>query len=141
MTSLTIAQQSRILTLVSMGVSMRKIASIEKISYSTVSRLHCKILHKPNLPLRVKLGYPRLICKRSERRISRFVLSGTFQTAIDVQNSLKMNQLHNISDHTIRKALRRCGFRSRIKKKKPLLKPEHRKRRLLFAKKNTEIGL
>ena len=57
------------------------------------------------------------------------------QTAKSINNYYKNNENLNVSTKTIRRIFRREGLIARIKTKKLFLKPEHKKRRLEFARK------
>lgn len=72
---------------------------------------------------------------RQERNIVRLVSSGRCTTATEAQRCLKSEYNFDISAQSIRRALKRNGLQSRVRRKKPLLRVRHRQRRLAFARK------
>ena len=136
MVRLSPSQKVKIVTLVDMGLSRREVARREGISASTVSRLCTKAKPQSSHRLSAKLGRPCLLDDRHKRRISRLVTSGQCQTAIDIVRVLRAEEDMKISVSTVRRALSSIGFKARIKRRKPLLTPEHKKRRLAFARKH-----
>ncbi|GES88198.1 IS630 family transposase [Rhizophagus clarus] len=108
-------ERVRAITLLEEGYSSRKVAKKlgNNINYTSILRLK----------------------KKYEETGSVKVMSNDCTTAVDVKRSLKVNEKIEVSANTIHRVLKRNGFRSRVKQKKPLLSKKHHKTRLTFAKK------
>ena len=64
------------------------------------------------------------------------IKSGKYTTTAEaVKDHLENEENETVSSETVRNVFKRAGLVARIKRKKPLLKAEHRKRRLKFARK------
>jgi transposase len=129
------AKRARVCCLVEEGYSIYEIAEREDIHPSTVSRISKRYAGSNDYTDKPRSGRPRAFDKREERKIMRALSSGACQTAVDIAASLRFNDGIDVSPQTIRRVLKRNGLDARIKRKKPLLKKTHRKRRLEFAKK------
>jgi transposase len=132
---LSLEKRTRISVLLEEGYTSRQIAFREKVAHSTVIRINQKLKLTGNLQNRPKTGRPRLFNKRYERRIIRYILTGDCSTAVDIQNKLKIHEEIDVSAETIRRILKRNGFKSKIKSKKPFLSKKHKRQRLNFAQK------
>lgn len=114
------------------GLSYRETARELNISVKAVSNIH----HRNNLkPSICKNGRKRIFSKRQQRTMSRLILSGEAKTATNVQ--FIMATAHNVqaSISTVKRELKRAGFKAKKKVKKPLISKRVRKLRLEFAKK------
>ena len=130
MVYLSIEQRSRIYALLEEGYPSRYVADKEGVSQSTVIRIkQCKVTtgtfkNKP------KVGRPRLLTGRHERKVLRFITTGECTNAVAIQKNLKTEENIEVSDSTVKRTLRRNGLSSRIKRKKPYLRKKHRFARL-----------
>lgn len=122
--------KNQIQNLISKGHSIRHIAASIGVSKSTVSRLRTELTHKPTS---LFTGRPHLLSRRQESTIARFLSTGKIVTAVDAKKYLDANGLASVSSSTIQRSLRRSGLHSRIRRKVPLLRVTHRKKRLDFA--------
>jgi transposase len=120
----------QIKNLISEGHSVRHIAASVGVSKSTVSRLRTELPQKKKT---LVIGRPRLLSRRQESTIARFLTTGKIVTAVDAKKYLDSNELASVSSSTIQRSLRRNGLRSRIRRKVPLLRATHRRKRLEFA--------
>jgi hypothetical protein len=102
------------------------IAKKFSISPSTISKYRKKFHIPPSLN---KGGRPRVLDEKVRRRLVHCILSGRVDTAPEVNRLLQLN----VSDQTVRNALRLAGLRARTKAKKPLLHKRHLRARLDFA--------
>jgi transposase len=128
-------KRARIAALLSTGLSTRDIARREQVSQSTVARLRHVDYASRDYKDAPRSGRPRRLTDRHERSIVRVLASGECQTAVDVQSHLRAHANVSVSANTVRRVLRRRGFASRVKRKKPFLTEKHRRNRLAFAKK------
>ena len=134
MPRLTLEQRARIILLFEEGYTSRQIATREKVAQSTVIDTRKRMQVTGNLHDKQRSGRPRLLSKRHERRIVRYISSGECSTAVDIQKKLKIDDQIDISAETIRRILKKNGLKSKIKCKKPYLSKKHQKKRLMFAK-------
>ena len=125
-------KQNDLIALLNQGLSTRKIASQLRIGKSTVWKIRKQFVPELKLPAK---GRPRSINPRQENQIIRSLASGRIDTAADAQRNLSNDHKTNVSVQTVRNMLKRKGLKSCVKIKKPLLKPQHKKQRMAFAKK------
>jgi transposase len=132
---LTTEEKVKAITLIEEGYSYRLVALRlgNNVQPSTIQRLKKKYDETSDVKNRPVSGRPRLLTNRDERTVVRRIITNEYSTAIDVQKSLKTNEKLEVSTNTIRRVLKRNGFKARIKTKKPLLSKIHRKKRLEFA--------
>lgn len=126
--------RSSIQALSQAGLSNVKIARQLQISVSTVGRTLKRIQELGNLSDRPRSGRPGVLSDRQKRLIPRLLRSGSIQNASQVRKKLELDYGINTSVSTVQRSLRSLGYVSRIKKKRPLLTAQHKKRRLAFAK-------
>ena len=124
--------RSPIVSLLLSGHSTRAVAAQTGVSQSTVSNIARKEFVNRQY---CSAGRPRLVTSRLERRIVRMVETGEVNTAVEVKQQLETTAESHVSTQTVRRILKRNGMRSRVKPKKPLLRPRHRRQRLEFAQK------
>jgi transposase len=115
------------------GYSYNKVASQLSMSKATVRRI--KKAHLPDLGP-APAGRPKLLSNHQIRYIVRKVTSGQLDTAVDVAKHLQKTAQVHLSVDTVKRALKKGGLKSAVKKKKPLLRPKHLKDRLAFANKH-----
>lgn len=136
----SLEKRLKIIKMVKMGLSYRKIAEKMKCCHRTVSRLHVKY-KKTNSVATVKgQGRKKVTSEREDRLISRLIVSGECDNATQVRRNLSRNNGVNISSRTIRRRLRKVGLRARVKCKKPRLSTAHTKHRLEWAKERVNWG-
>jgi transposase len=80
-------------------------------------------------------GRPKSLTFRHERQIAHLTSSGKILTAVDIQKHLQSSKLASTSTGTIRNSLKRMGLRARVRRRAPLLRPIHRRKRLDFCNK------
>jgi transposase len=122
MVRISTEKRSRIYTLVQEGYPTRFIAEKENIAQSSVVRIKKKVETTGSVKDLPKSGRPRIFTGRNERNIINMLVSGECSTAVDIQKNLKTHAKINVSTNTVKRTLRRNGFSSRIKRKKPYLK-------------------
>ena len=116
------------------GKGYRKISKELDLSLSTVGNIIRKYKNSEhavaNLP---RSGRPRKLTDGNARWISRKVQKSPFVTRGEIQSELKEAGI-DVKKDTISRALNRCGLLSRSPRKAPLLKRQHVKARLNYAK-------
>lgn len=130
--------KSRIISLLQAGQSVRHISRVTGASSSTIGRLRSTV---PRLQQEGKNGRPRILSERQERFLVRMFATGNFLNAVEASRKLKNEYNIRVSAQTVRTTLKRNGMQSRIRRKKPLLLANHKKRRLQFARKTKNWGL
>ena len=130
MHSLTPAQQQHIIFLLNGGHSAKSIASSTGYGLATISRLRSR--HCNNLQ-RSTGGCPKKLSPTNIHHATHLITSRKANTAVDVAKALH-NDIHKpLSVETVCRCLKEGGMKAVVKKKKPLLKPRHRRERLDFA--------
>src|SRR5882762_5207293 len=82
------------------------------------------------------MGHPSKLTPHDKRAIIHHVLSGETSTAVQATNFINSIIPTHVSTHTVRNTLKAVNIIAVTKKKKPLLSPAHRKKRLAFALKH-----
>ena len=128
-------KRSRIYALYKEGFSSRYIAKKENVSQPSVVRICNKVEATGSVKDLPKCGAPRIFTNRDERSIIRLLASGKCSNAVEIQKYLRIYENIVVSEDTVKRALRRNGLSSRVKRKKPFLNKRTRKERYKFAKK------
>lgn len=110
------------------GLSYRKIAIQLSLSNGAVQKI-CKRL-KINGQI-CHSGRPSSITDRTQRHLSWLITSGKCDTSTEISRECSELNLH---PQTIRRALKKSGFRAVTKTKKPLLNKQQMAKRYAFAK-------
>jgi len=126
---------SQIFTLREEGYSVREIAASEQVGLASVLRICKKKKETGTFDDLEKTGRPRLLTDRYERYAIRLLMTEQCSTALEVKIKLKSDLGIDISVESVRRIFWRNGLSSKTKRKKPILKKTHRKRRLAWAKK------
>src|SRR5882757_10410782 len=130
MKSVSSAQRDNVLVLSSYCLSTRQIAAKTGFSKATIARVIKKVFpNKEN----IKMGRPSKLTPHDKRAIIHHVLSGETSTAVQATNLINSIIPTHVSTQTVRNTLKAANLKAATKKKKPLLSPAHRKKRLAFA--------
>ena len=78
-------------------------------------------------------GRPRKLVPREERKIIRWISSGSCTTPIEASKRLREEDGINLSVSSVKRILNRNGLHGRVRRKKPLLRRKHRQKRYNFA--------
>jgi transposase len=115
--------------LLSQGLSIRKVAMQVGIGAATVGRI------ARNMPHRVGIrgGRPCLLSDADNRKITRDITTGNYDTAVQVTAGLAEHAGVVVSVNTVRRVLKKNGLHSAQKIKKPMLSLRHRNARMEFA--------
>jgi hypothetical protein len=115
---------------IAQGVSSRKIAAELGVAYASVNRVRRESC--PDTPVSLG-GRPSCLSSRDRRALSRIVTSGEADTAVAANRIFAGTIGKQVSDETVRTALKIEGMKAVVKKKKPFLSRRHKKARYDFA--------
>lgn len=115
------------------GCSYRKIASMLKLSKSTVGDIILRYKNEDRLEPIKQTGRPKLLTERDNRLIMRKVKEDPKISAPKLQIYLEQYAKKKVSLQTIRRCIHNHGFFGRIARKKPWVSNKNRKMRLDFA--------
>ncbi|CAG8631173.1 17709_t:CDS:1, partial [Cetraspora pellucida] len=128
-------KRSRIYAHYKEGFSSCYIAKKENVSQSSVVRICNKADTTSSVKDLPKCGASRIFTNRDERSIIRLLVSGVCTNAVEIQKHLRIYENIEVSENTVKRALRRNGLSFCVKHKKPILTKRTRKERFEFAKK------
>ena len=128
-------KRERIFDLLQEGYPSRTVAAREKVSHVSVLRIKKLKEETGSFNVIPRPGRPRILTVRHDRNIAKLIKSGECSNAIQVQKKLISDENIVISPNTVRRSLKRQGFVTRVKKRKPLLLKRHRIAWKKFAKK------
>jgi transposase len=127
-------KKNAIIRALSTGETHRSIAARVGVHHSTVGNIRKGLVNNGISIPKSQNGRPALLTERDRRNIVRSVVTGRQSTAVQLQRTLQTDSLiPNVSVNTLRRVMYKAGLKGRIKRKKPLLKKEHRKKRKAFA--------
>jgi transposase len=128
--SLSLTQQSTILSLLDSGHSGEAIAKQVGVSPSTISKLRSK--KHSTLPKAIG-GRPSKLSPANIRHAQHLITSGKAENAVQVTKALANVIDQPLSANTVRLHLKKSGMKAVVKTKRPILSARHRKARLDFA--------
>lgn len=135
---LTLEERTRVVVLRNEGKSVREVAKIIGCNPKTVVRLCSKNAAGRSLEDSARSGRPRKTTIRDDRLVIRESLKNRRLTSSDLRASLEIHYNVSVTSRTIRNRLREAGLKGCVAVKKPLLRAEHRKRRLIFAREHAD---
>ena len=112
------------------GFCGRKVAKKVGISHTSVNNIRKR--HAPELNVTTG-GCPEKLTPRDRRTLARIVTSGRADTATEASSILHNELKLSVDAQTCRRALRKEGLRSYVKRRKPGLTKRHIRARLEFA--------
>ena len=130
MKHLSTIQRDNILSLASLDISCRQIASQTGIGKSTVAR----VLHEIQ-PEKEKHhgGHPSKLFPTNKQAVVQQIITDKVNNAVQATHFINSIISSPVSSQTVRNTLGEASFKAVVKKKKPPLFAVHRKRRLAFA--------
>jgi len=135
MHKLSSSQITRVLTLLDAGLSGAQISLQTHLSSATISCIcstHCSHLPKASGGCPTKLTTANIDYAR------RIIHMGKVDNATQATKALVDVTNTSISAQTVRRQLKARGMQPVVKRKRPFLKPAHRKARLEFAERHQE---
>ena len=133
MKHLSAAQRGNIISLASLDLSCRKIASQTRLGKSTVARVLQEIHPEKKNHLG---GRPSKLSPTNKRAVVQQILTGRANNAVQATHFINSIIPTPTCPQTVRNTLKEASLKAVVKKKKPLLSATHRKRRLAFALKH-----
>jgi transposase len=119
-----------IVALVDGGLSSRQVEARLGVSYATVNRVRAQA--RPHVQ-KNRAGRPAKLTPTDKRWLVRTVTSGEADTAPQLARQLKDITNVECSPQTVRNALKEAGLSGVVKKKRPRLTLDHRKKRRAFV--------
>lgn len=132
---LSIEIRSAIITLHKEGYSIRLIARKIHVSYKGVQNTIRRFNETGSLANRPRSGRPKCTTKQEDLTLKLISKRNRRLTAPEIRASLNMHRNKQVSLSTVKLRLKECGLFGRVAVRKPLLKPQNRRKRLEWAKK------
>ena len=126
MKTLSEAKKNSVICSCDKGLSPRQIAEKCSVSHTIVARTRKKYVSGP---ISSQNGRPRFISDRAAREIAHCIRSDSYKTPKIAAQEIKINA----SEWTIRRSLKRIGFRAKEKESKPALSNKNIKLRKQFV--------
>lgn len=130
MKAISTAQLNSLLSHLDSGKSNRQVALSTGLSVGTVSNY--RQLHRPTLP-KDSGGRPPHLSSHDKREALRLINTGKAANAVQATRQLQDITSQTLNIQTVRRALRKDDMVAVVKRKRPMLTAQHRKRRLHFA--------
>ena len=135
MCKINIAQTNCILTLLDSDASAAKISEELELGLGTISCICAQ--HCSNLP-KSSGGRPAKLSSTNIDYARRVIRMGKVDNAVQMAKTLQNVTNQSISAQTVHRHLKSKGMRPVVKRKRPLLKPHHRRARMEFAERHLE---
>ena len=135
MRKVTTAQTNHVLALLDSGTSGAKISQELGLGLGTISRIRSQ--HRSNLP-KSSGGRPTKLSPANIDYARRVIRMGKVDNAVQMAKALQNVTNQPISAQTVCHQLKSKGMRPVVKRKRPLLKPHHRRARMEFAERHLE---
>lgn len=133
--------RSKIISLHKKGEGYKKISKALLVSQNTVAKVVQKFKRDGNTIISVgRPGRPRKLTPRQERHLMRKVEENRHKSSLQLAQELESQTGVTVSRHTIRRTLQRNGMHGCRPRRKPFLKPMHKKARLEFARAHVDKG-
>ncbi len=128
--------RKKIISLHKTGEGYKKISKALLISQNTEAKVVQAIFKKDGTATisQRRPGRPRKLTPRQERLLMRRVEENRHTCSLQLSKEVESQTGVTISCDTIRRTLQRNGMHGRRPRKKPILKPRHKKARLEFAR-------
>jgi hypothetical protein len=135
MQKLTTAQTLHIITLLDSGLSGAQIH--DKTGFNSATINHIGSEHRSNLP-KSSGGRPTKLTMANIDYARHIIRMEKVDNAVEATKALQNITNTSISSQTVHHQLKVRGVKAVGKRKRPLLKPHHRKARMEFAKRHLE---
>ncbi len=127
--------RKKIISLHKKGEGYKKISKALLISQNTVAKVVQTFKKDGTATISQRRpGHPRKLTPRQERLLMRRVEENRHASSLQLSKEVESQTGVTISRDTIRRTLQRNGMHGCRPRKKPLLKPMHKKARLEFAR-------
>jgi len=116
------------------GLSWGKIAEQTGKSKDSVRKIFGRVQKNNSFKEKTRSGRPRKLSERDRRIIISLLRKSKTKTVESIRKEASVHHNIDVSESTIRRAFRESGFVARVKRKKPFLTNEQKKKRLSWAK-------
>lgn len=130
---LTTAEKKIILHLHNEGKSTKYICNMFSRCRQTIENVIKRCKERGNLENLTRFGRPKLLTEREERQILKENRKNPHLSAPKINDKIKATFQIEVSDETVRRALRSNNIHGRAARKKPLISQVNKAKRLLFA--------
>ena len=127
MHKISTAQTQQVLALLDSGTSGAKISQELGLGLGTISRIHSQ--HRSNLA-KSSGGHPAKLSSANIDYARCIIRMGKVDNAVQMAKALQDVTNQSISAQTVCRQLKSKGMRPVVKRKRPLLKPHHRRARM-----------
>lgn len=128
------ATRSAIITLHGEKLSLRQIAKKLKLTYRVVQGTVKRFKTTGTTQTKRRSGRPRKTSNRDDSRIEIISSRNRRLTAPQIRAEFNANRPNPISLTTVKRRLKQAGLKGHIAARKPLLRPQNRKKRLQWAR-------
>jgi len=135
---LSITKRNHIIELLRSGTSTPAIHNQTGASLGAISKIRSE--YCPDI-LRSSGGRPRKLTSANVQYARRIMRMRKAENSVQVAKALKNVTNQSISSQTVRRNLREIGMKAVVKRKRPFLKPHHRRERLQWAERVKEYTL
>ncbi len=118
------------------GLGYKNISTTLKLSHSTVAKVIQRFSKTGSTQNRPRQGRPTKLSPRDVRRVQKLASENRRRSARSIAEEVAATGCQLVSPQTIRRTLHQDGLRGCRPRRKPLLKPAHKKARKLFAERN-----
>lgn len=130
---LPFSEKENIIKLFNENNSLGKIGKLVNRKKSTVQYIINKWKSSGCLDNSSRSGRPKILSPRDERRILKEVSENPFISAQNLANDIAITSGKNVCPETVRKVIRKGGYKGRVARKKPFISEVNRVKRLKFA--------
>lgn len=116
------------------GHSWREIALATRKSKDSVKKIYKRVVKKNSFKDKPRSGRPRKLSDRDRRVLVNIMRKSEVKTPERARKEASVHHNIDASESTVRRAFKESGFVARVKRKKPLMTANHKKKRLAWAK-------
>lgn len=133
--------RKRIVALHKDGLGYKKIGNTLKLSYNTVAKVLQRFSKTGSTRNTSRQGRPKKLSPRNVRQVQRLTSKNRRMSAGSIATEIAESRGPSVSAQTIRRTLQQAGLHGRRPRRKPLLKPAHKKSRKQFAQDKQSKGM
>ena len=115
------------------GLSWKEVAQNVGKTRRAVRFIYQTVRKNASFKEKSRSGRPKKLSDRDRRKVIEILRKAKVKTAEAVRKEAAIAHEINVSVSTIRRAFKECGYVARVKRKKPLLTAEEKRKRLQWA--------